>query len=106
MRATYEADGDGSSVTACSHCSNAADFPTSSCLWTPLHDVRLSAWPRVLLCLRHVRHHQNGAVPVGRCALRKRAAPEGGARGQRERAARVDGASGRREREAREGGAK
>ena len=63
-------------------------------------------WMPVLLCLRHVRHHQNGAVPVGRCALRKRAAPEGGARGQRERAARVDGASGRRERAAREGGAK
>ena len=51
------------------------------------------------------RHPFNGAVPVGRCALRKRAAPEGGARGQRERAARVDGASGRRERAAREGGA-
>ena len=31
-----------------------------------------------------------------RRALRKRAAPEGGARGQRERAARVDGASRRR----------
>ena len=58
------------------------------------------------LCLRHVRRHQNGAVPVERRASRKRAAREGGASGQRERAARVDGASGRRERAAREGGAK
>ena len=71
------------------------------------HPAPLPLAPRMmLLCLRHVRHHQNGAVPVGRCALRKRAAPEGGASGQRERAARVDGASGRRERAAREGGAK
>ena len=59
-----------------------------------------------LLCLRHVRHRHNGAVPVERRVLRKRAAPEGGASGQRERAARVDGASGRRERVAREGGTK
>ena len=63
-------------------------------------------WHAFSLCLRHVRRHQNGAVPVERRASRKRAAREGGASKQRERAARVDGASGRRERAARKGGAK
>ena len=62
----------------------------------------------VLLCLRHVHHHQNGAVPLGRCALRKQAASEGGASGsasgRRGWTAQAGGASGRRERVARSDG--